>query len=101
MKCVAALYDIHANLPALEAVLDEISGNDVDAIVVGGDVVPGPMPLETVTRLQQLDRPVHFIRGNGELAELGDLRGVPAQFQEGIRWNTEQLTSEKLHLLGQ
>ncbi|MFL6543257.1 MAG: metallophosphoesterase family protein [Chthoniobacterales bacterium] len=101
MKRVAALYDIHANLPALEAVLDEISGSDVDAIVVGGDVVPGPMPRQTVARLQQLDRPVHFIRGNGELAVLGDLRGVPAHFQERIRWNTEQLTSKQFHWLSQ
>jgi Icc-related predicted phosphoesterase len=39
---VAALYDVHGNLPALEAVLDEIARADVDAIVVGGDVVAGP-----------------------------------------------------------
>jgi Icc-related predicted phosphoesterase len=39
---VAALYDIHGNLPALEAVLEDIRGADVDQIVVGGDVVPGP-----------------------------------------------------------
>ncbi|MFL6527870.1 MAG: metallophosphoesterase family protein [Chthoniobacterales bacterium] len=101
MKRVAALYDIHANLPALEAVLAEIDRIEIDAIVIGGDVVPGPMPRETLARLQQLDRPVHFIRGNGELAVLGDLRGVPAQFQAGIRWNTDQLTSEQLHWLGQ
>ena len=40
---VAALYDIHANLPALEAVLQEIRQAEDDRIVVGGDVVPGPM----------------------------------------------------------
>ena len=33
---VAALYDIHGNLPALEAVLAEVE--DVDAIVLGGDM---------------------------------------------------------------
>ena len=43
---VAALYDIHGNLPALEAVLDELQGIDVDQVVVGGDVLPGPMPGE-------------------------------------------------------
>lgn len=37
---IAALYDIHANLPALEAVLEDIRRAEVDAIVVGGDVVP-------------------------------------------------------------
>ena len=35
---VAAVYDIHANLPALEAVLQDIRRADVDQIVVGGDV---------------------------------------------------------------
>jgi len=44
---LAALYDIHANLPALEAVLQEIRQAEVDQIVVGGDVLPGPMPRET------------------------------------------------------
>jgi Icc-related predicted phosphoesterase len=37
---VAALYDIHGNLPALEAVLDELRNAGVDQFVVGGDIVP-------------------------------------------------------------
>ena len=41
---IAALYDIHGNVPALEAVLSEIDREGVDMIVVGGDMVPGPMP---------------------------------------------------------
>jgi len=41
---VAALYDIHGNLPALEAIIAEITAIGVGRIVVGGDVVPGPMP---------------------------------------------------------
>ena len=40
---IAAIYDIHGNLPALEAVLSEIDRERVDVIVVGGDIVPGPM----------------------------------------------------------
>ena len=39
MTRVAALYDIHGNLPALEAVLAEAAG-DADAIVIGGDCAP-------------------------------------------------------------
>lgn len=35
----------------------------------GGDVVTGPMPQETLQRLLDFDRPVHFIHGNGELAQ--------------------------------
>lgn len=43
---IAAIYDIHGNLPALEAVLQEIEGADPDLIVVGGDVAAGPLPRE-------------------------------------------------------
>jgi len=92
---VAALYDIHSNLPALEAVLVEVARTGAERIVVGGDVVPGPMPNETLERLRSLERPVDFIVGNGELAVLaeadGNDSGVPAQFREGIRWNAAQL----------
>jgi Icc-related predicted phosphoesterase len=35
---VAALYDVHGNLPALEAVLAEVERASVDLIVFGGDV---------------------------------------------------------------
>lgn len=72
---VAALYDIHGNLPALEAVLEEVRQADVDQIVVGGDVVPGPMPRATLERLLDLDRPTHFLHGNGELAILAQMAG--------------------------
>src|SRR5207248_684629 len=63
---VAAIYDIHGNLPALEAVLQEIRQAEVDHVVVGGDVLPGPMPRETITCLLDLDIPVQFLRGNGD-----------------------------------
>ena len=52
---VAALYDIHGNLPALEAVLHDVQQAGVDQVVVGGDVVPGPMSRETVAALLNLD----------------------------------------------
>jgi hypothetical protein len=60
---VAAVYDIHGNLPALEAVLNDIRQAGVDRVVVGDDVVPGPMPRETLACLLGLDVPVEFIRG--------------------------------------
>lgn len=70
---VAALYDIHANLPALEAVLTEVREARADLIVVGGDVIPGPMPRETLALLRDLDIPVRYIHGNGELAVLAQI----------------------------
>ena len=39
---VAALYDIHGNLPALKAVLEDVRQLNVSEVVVGGDVLPGP-----------------------------------------------------------
>ena len=98
---VAAIYDIHGNLPALEAVLDEIRGEGVDQVVVGGDVVPGPMPRESVSALLDLSIPVRFIQGNGErdiLALQGgqELTRVPAQFHEVMRWVANQLPPQHL-----
>lgn len=55
---IAALYDIHGNLPALEAVLQEIRQAEADQVVVGGNVIPGPMPRETLACLRDLDIPV-------------------------------------------
>src|SRR5262249_50956812 len=92
---VAALYDIHGNLPALRAVLAEVARSGAERIVVGGDVVPGPMPRETLQRLRSLELPVDFIIGNGELAVLaeaeGKSSGVPVQYIESIRWNAARL----------
>ena len=61
---VAALYDVHGNLPALEAVLAEVATLDVDEIVVGGDVVAGPFPRECLDRL--VDLGAVFVRGNAD-----------------------------------
>lgn len=63
---VAAIYDIHGNLPALEATLAEINELGVDAIVVGGDIASGPMPHETLERLRGIDDTVYFVRGNAD-----------------------------------
>ncbi len=74
---IATLYDIHGNLPALEAVLAEIENEQVDAIVVGGDAIAGPMPNEVLDRLQAIQTPVHYIVGNGESEVLRYLAGEP------------------------
>ena len=95
---VAALYDIHGNLPALEAVLEEVCQANVDLIVVGGDAVVGPMRLETLSCLLNLDIPVQFIQGNAESEVLAQMQGttvtVPEPFREGLRWVTGQLYPE-------
>src|SRR5258708_22826486 len=107
---VAALYDVHGNLPALEAVLEKVRQAKVDQIVIGGDVVPGPMPRETLRRLLDLDLPTHFVHGNGELAMLAQMAGPgggsvtywgttsgappPESIREIYRWTAQQVQSE-------
>ena len=63
---VAALYDIHGNLPALEAVLAEVEAAAPDLVVVGGDVVAGPLPGETLDRLAALGDRVRWVMGNAD-----------------------------------
>ena len=59
---LAALYDVHGNLPALEAVLAEVEREGVDTIVFGGDIAAGPFPRQTVDLVRSLD--AVSIRGN-------------------------------------
>ena len=101
---IAAIYDLHGNLPALEAVLPEIRRAEVDQVVVGDDVLPGPMPRETLRCLLELDIPVQFIQGNGDRVVLARMAGresseVPEQFREVILWNAQQLHPEDQELL--
>src|SRR5919112_4731310 len=78
---VAAIYDVHGNLPALEAVLADLQSVNADLIVVGGDVVAGPMPSEVLDRLAALSENICFVRGNADrevLAAYGDGRYADA-----------------------
>ena len=104
MISVAVLNDIHGNLPALEAVLDEIASAGVERVIVGGDVLPGPMPHETIARLLALDIPVQFIHGNGDRVVRAQMNGqepaeVPEPFRDIIRWTAAQLSREDEQLL--
>jgi putative phosphoesterase len=91
---VAALYDIHGNLPALDAVLAEV---DADVILVGGDFVMGPWPAETYERLRALDGDVRFIRGNADREVVAEQPGLaPPQLMEFVR---AKLSPEQLNFL--
>lgn len=96
---IAALYDIHGNLPALEAVLADVEGEAPDLVVVGGDVIPGPIVGETLDRLVSLPFPTRFISGNGESATLAVRGGGGAgMFPDAVRpvmeWTAAQLGEE-------
>lgn len=103
---LAALYDIHGNLPALEAVLEDARRAGVGEIVVGGDVFPGPMCNETLACLLALDLPVNFLHGNGDrevlaLAAGEEAAGVPEQYRPAMRWLAERLHPEHRRLMAQ
>lgn len=63
---VAVLADVHGNLPALEAVLEDVDRAGVDLIVLAGDVAAGPLPGETIEALQGLGPRVVGVRGNAD-----------------------------------
>ena len=103
---VAALYDIHGNLPALEAVLEDVGRAGVDLVVVGGDVCPGPMCAESLACLRALDLPTRFIRGNGDrdtlaLASGEAAVGVPEVYLPAMRWVATQLDAEARSFIAQ
>jgi predicted phosphodiesterase len=93
---VAALFDIHGNLPALEAVLDEVDQIGVDVILLGGDIVLGPLPRETLDRLSVYGDRMQAVLGNCEREVVeaydgGGLEGVPEPFRDDVRWVSGQL----------
>ncbi len=97
---IAALYDIHGNLPALAAVLAEVVAFGADAIVVGGDVMPGPMVRESLAALEAPQIPAQFITGNGEADVLAARTGrmperVPPPVHDVVRWTGAQLSDER------
>ena len=81
---VAALCDVHGNLPALEAVLAEVRSLDVDRIVCGGDVIAGPYPQDCLDRLREVE--AVFVRGNADResprAPAGTWEWLSAQLDE-------------------
>ncbi len=94
---IAALFDIDGNLPAFEAVMAEVRAAGVDRIVIGGDLLPGPMPRECLDLAKFSGIPTHFIIGNGDRETVTAKRGqlsstVPAFFHEAMYWNAAQLT---------
>jgi predicted phosphodiesterase len=90
---IATLYDVHGNLPALEAVLAELDLERVDRIVFGGDLVSGPWPHETLERARSLGDVAVFVRGNTE-------RLVLTSDAEHHRWARDRLAAEERELLG-
>src|SRR3954468_9266731 len=83
---VLALYDLHGNIDALNAVLDDPRAQDPDLVLVGGDALPGPFAAATLDRLEAL--PTRWVRGNGE-------REVATRENEWGVITADQLGSER------
>jgi putative phosphoesterase len=96
---VAALYDIHGNLAALEAVLAEVP--DDATIVVGGDICAGgAQPSRTLARLRGLGDRVVWVRGNADRELHPDEEGLaPPEFLEQARSELSEAEIEFLHEL--
>jgi predicted phosphodiesterase len=88
---VAGLYDVHGNLPALEATLHEVP--DDCMVLVGGDFVSGPQPRETLTALRSLGHRACFIRGNA------DREVVEGSSEHSAPWVRERLDREALEFV--
>lgn len=62
---VAALYDVHGNVAALQEVLDEVR-EEADLVVFGGDLAWGPFPREAVELAMEPGLPALYVRGNAD-----------------------------------
>jgi predicted phosphodiesterase len=87
---VAALYDVHANLHALEAVLADVERAGVDVVLFGGDLVMGPLPAATLARARTIDG-ARFVLGNADVREPD---------YEASMWTFDQLDDDARAFVG-
>jgi putative phosphoesterase len=90
---IAALYDVHGNLPALEGALAEADEEGADVLLSGGDLLLGPQPGECLELLRE--RPATFIRGNCDRAVAGSTDWEDP-WLERVQWTASRLSREQL-----
>ena len=97
---VAVLYDVHGNLPALEAVLATARSEGVARIVCGGDVALfGAHPAECVERLVSFGDGLVAVRGNCD-RYVADPPAAPEDELEVVNWTRDALGDEFVAWLG-
>jgi putative phosphoesterase len=94
---VAALYDVHGNLPALEAALAEVDEAGVDLVLSGGDLLLGPQPAECLDRLRE--RGATFIRGNCDREVTGGTGWDDPLWGERVQWTARRLSEKRLEFV--
>jgi putative phosphoesterase len=99
VRRVAVVGDVHGNVPALAAVLDELRGENVDLVVWTGDLSWGAEPTAALDLVRALDLPSRYVRGNAErfLLELRD--GKVETPRERESWMLEQHTRDDLEFV--
>ncbi|MEV6109577.1 metallophosphoesterase family protein [Streptomyces sp. NPDC051940] len=95
---IAVLSDIHAVLPALEAVLAEPDVRSADVIALTGDIASGPLPVQTLDALTALGERALWIAGNGE-RELVESRGGKETSDAVTTWAAGRLRDDQVALL--
>ena len=98
---IAALYDIHGNLSALQAVLHELVQIKPDLVVIGGDVLPGPFPRACLDAIKKFPYPTKYIKGNGEdgVIDANENKidpGLPESVQHSLNWNAQKMENEQI-----
>jgi predicted phosphodiesterase len=97
---IAIISDVHANLPALDAVLEAIASDGVDHIICGGDLVGyNAEPGEVVAKIRQLDIPC--VMGNHDAAVVGatDPETFNAPARAAVEWTAQRLNDDALDYL--
>lgn len=87
---LAIISDIHGNLEALEAVLEDIQSQGIDKICCLGDIIGyGPNPGECIDHV--MNRAAFTILGNHDQAALFDPEGFNSGAERAIFWTRKQL----------
>jgi len=90
------LGDVHGNVLALQAVLEELRDEDVDLVLWTGDLSWGAEPAETLELVRELDRPGLFVRGNAERALLELRDGTLDTTSEREQWMLDRHSERDL-----
>lgn len=101
---VAVISDMHGNLIAFDAALEDMRGRDVDQVVCLGDALQGgPQPVEVANRLREIDCPVVIGNADQEVLSGGAAGGEAlTELQRSvIMWSAAQLGDEGLALIRQ
>jgi putative phosphoesterase len=86
---VAVISDIHGNIRALDAVLEEVARERPDRILVCGDVASGPFPSDTLDRLMALGERASFICGNAD-------REMVSAYDSQLQFNPKETDPARL-----